>query len=846
MALENKSRLDWIDGLKAFAILGILLNHTVELFGPGPWFSNPSYDWPDLQTRLENIFPQGDNIFVNIITFLGWLGDMGPGVFIFVSGFTLTLSAQKRSFSKKEFFHKRFLRIYPLYILIHLIVNVFLIAVNVKGITSIASENNILSLLGLRFKDSLFFYLNPSWWFVWLIIQFYAIYPFLFKNLKKTPKKFLFITLIITISSRIAGIADFTYSNSLYFWMTGLFGGTRLFEFAIGMYLAHIFVNPEKGFQKLLNKPLNIFIFSFFIYLTGFVCAWTYIGSLFSNIFITIGLSGVFYGVYSFLARVSFSKKIFSYIGKNSFVVFLIHQPVLIFIANKYNDIALVILLFTTIVLSFVISPLLEKISNRAFKLFKNILTYPLSFGIKIWHLFFWTGFFFIAVGSVLFPLYDSSKFFKLYKLYYYIFIAFSILYLIKLKQINTGYKYLYMIILILIELCILILLPDKWVIYLLISLFVSILLYLSLITIKNNVNRIVVSLTVLFALTFAGHLFLKENKPVEIGRWGEYPALQIDSVTTYSLIPNKTTHLKYNNYDYFLKTNSYGLASPEKDYSVKDTSTIRIFILGDAFSMPEGMEYEFAYPAILEKLLTEKYPKKKIQVVNGGVTGYGPNEMLAQLNQYLGVINPDIVINQFFINEFSEINITPEERLRNIGLQKVETNKFPFLKHNQLVKHLELSIRDVLNYPDKNHYYWKSLLFMYEKNSRYYTDTVISKMNGYFVNINHLKNLHKFDYYLLYVPGQLEISKPEDIDYYPSMYNPNDTSKYNFEIAQNAIKKICKENDIIIFDTKDFLKNNPIQPLYFSASWHWNKDGHQEIANYICNQLNLQYPNGK
>ena len=84
---------------------------------------------------------------------------------------------------------------------------------------------------------------------------------------------------------------------------------------------------------------------------------------------------------------------------------------------------------------------------------------------------------------------------------------------------------------------------------------------------------------------------------------------------------------------------------------------------------MPEGVNYEFSYPAILEKKLLEQFPEIKTHVINAGVTGYGPNEEFTQLKKYIDTIKPDIVINQLFINEFEEININREERLKNIGL---------------------------------------------------------------------------------------------------------------------------------------------------------------------------------
>ena len=222
----NKYYLDWVDALKAFAILGILLNHLIEEFGPGPWFTNPTNDWPDFATRMQNILPAVDNWIAKIVFFLGWLGDSGPGVFILLSGFGLSLGLLKKnvkSLNIKEFYTKRLLRIFPLYIAIHLLV---LLGSNfVPGYEfSVGSIDSFFSLLGLRFTDELFFHINPSWWFIWLILQMYIVFPLLFKLMGRVGISwFLVITFGFTFLSRGMGLLGVDYSDNLYYWMTGLF-----------------------------------------------------------------------------------------------------------------------------------------------------------------------------------------------------------------------------------------------------------------------------------------------------------------------------------------------------------------------------------------------------------------------------------------------------------------------------------------------------------------------------------------------------------------------------------------------------------------------------------------------
>jgi dTDP-4-dehydrorhamnose reductase len=54
--------------------------------------------------------------------------------------------------------------------------------------------------------------------------------------------------------------------------------------------------------------------------------------------------------------------------------------------------------------------------------------------------------------------------------------------------------------------------------------------------------------------------------------------------------------------------------------------------------------------------------------VINAGVTGYGPIEQYAQLKKFIDTLQPDIVINQFFVNEYSDINDNPENKRKGIG----------------------------------------------------------------------------------------------------------------------------------------------------------------------------------
>ena len=319
--------------------------------------------------------------------------------------------------------------------------------------------------------------------------------------------------------------------------------------------------------------------------------------------------------------------------------------------------------------------------------------------------------------------------------------------------------------------------------------------------------------------------------------QWGELPALQPDAITGYSLIPSRTTRLKYNNYDYIIKTNSLGLASPEISLN-KDTDEYRIFIIGDAFTMPEGMEYESSYPYLLEEKLRKSYPDRHINIINGGVTGYGPNEFLAHLDKYIDTIKPNLVINQFFVNEFEEVNFELHSRNAGIGFDLKKSLRSYYLANTQLPAHYRKFIEQLFNHENASYRYWKSLIYLYEKDSPLYSVSVLVKIDDYLSKIQTLCHEKNSELMVMFVPGQIAVSEPRDIDYFPHSLDINDTLIYSFEKPNRIIREICTTKGILFTDLTDTLKNHHNQPVYFPESWHWNSEGHKVAAQKLFEEI--------
>jgi len=330
---KRTPRIDWLDYLKAFALLGVIFNHLVEEIQPGSWFVRPSGIWAIFLERVPNFLIQ-DSFSVSVIKILAWIGDFSPGVFILASGFGLSWAAlyhqDQDNIDWIKFLQRRLLRLFPLYIFLHLLFFAATLAKN-GSTADYMSPNFLLSILGIRITDVLFFYINPSWWFVWLILQLYIVFPFLYILLARVGVgRFLFLACLLTFLSRLSGLVGLRYSESLYYWMLGIFFGTRLVEFCAGMAFAVLIKEGARNQFQHLWEPRQIFLYSVLFLFIGLVSFFVRYGDLVDYFFVTLGLSGLFYTVWkTVFERRNRSSHLITILGSESYGIYLVHGLIL-------------------------------------------------------------------------------------------------------------------------------------------------------------------------------------------------------------------------------------------------------------------------------------------------------------------------------------------------------------------------------------------------------------------------------------------------------------------------------------------------------------------------------------
>jgi peptidoglycan/LPS O-acetylase OafA/YrhL len=321
-------RLLWLDISKALAICWVVYFHLFRTYFEHG--SLPPADWNGFAASVATILRYA------------WLQVSGlglhtVGVFIAISGWVLMQSTVKRAASGAvswgAWYRARFLRLYPMYWVAHL---VYLVSPFIARLEPVDSRI-VLSLLGLRFIDITmnFMYLNAAWWYFSMLIQFCLIFPLLFWAAQRLgPWIFLLAACALGFFARYLMLIVYPQHG---LWILGGFAICRLPEFALGMALgmwhsrsparAEWFFLRGAGFVTgLLLYPAalqlyhNGLTYVFVDFATGACCLLEIVG--------VAGVISLFPG----------PARVVGLVGAFSYGLYLVHQPYVIWLGLRIRE----------------------------------------------------------------------------------------------------------------------------------------------------------------------------------------------------------------------------------------------------------------------------------------------------------------------------------------------------------------------------------------------------------------------------------------------------------------------------------------------------------------------------
>lgn len=320
--------------LKGLAILFVFLYH-VHYDVLGGTFAIERGE--GLQTWVNSISQSLFKSPTEFLLFPAYFGFIGVNVFFVLSGYALTRKYNAEGNVSLKIMLQQTLKVLKPYWVAHPIIHILTwilallifklgyINYYVKfGFHDIGQYIESLLVFTRWFDHDLALNFVGTWWFVGVIIQFYLLYPILFKLIKKFgPQKFFLIAILIGCIYRFI-IAEYTNSSPI-----GISGArmllminfpARLPDFAFGMFLSG---------HKNLTKSNPYIKYSLFALVLGII-SHTYIPLMaVSDLLIAIGAFG-----FVFMISERFNnqfERIFNWLGKQSYLIYLYHEPTIKF-----------------------------------------------------------------------------------------------------------------------------------------------------------------------------------------------------------------------------------------------------------------------------------------------------------------------------------------------------------------------------------------------------------------------------------------------------------------------------------------------------------------------------------
>ncbi len=327
---------------------------------------------------------------------------------------------------------------------------------------------------------------------------------------------------------------------------------------------------------------------------------------------------------------------------------------------------------------------------------------------------------------------------------------------------------------------------------------------------------------------------------PQEVLGWGERPSLQPDPRYGYKLVPGQTTRLRWLSYDYVVQANELGFPGP--DYPAERApGMLRILVTGDAYESAEGVDTNQSWPRLLEQLLRDR--GVPAEVLNFSITGWGPNQYRAVIQDFVPVYRPDLVIVGFFVNEFGDV-LTRDERYGNapgFDAPPQESLRY-FLTLTHLRAWIKNSLRSgplgALRPDTESPGYFFGYYVALERDQLNAMEDAAGLVEERLREIKQTTEQHDGRLLLVQVPAPAQICPPESVEYTPPGIDIGDDARFDLDQPQRITRRICSDLAIECLDLRPAFEGSaslrPCQP----KNLHWTRAGHELVANFVSRRL--------
>lgn len=377
-------RLAWLDGLRLFAAVMLLLYHAQLLFSQYRYTPGPT----GLIQNLNQLVPE----IGSLTTLSGWIQLLGMptlfgfqfvDVFVLLSGFSLMLSARHRCFDWLDFWQTHLLRILWPFWTVALLSCPILWAIGAATQSYIPPVWNYFAAftfpLLFDHHASLLLPISGPWWFIPLILSFTLCFPVLHQLMYRWGgRNLVIVSLMITMGYR--ALATYVFGGQPTYTILDTPNGplpfyvllAKLSTFVIGMMVAQAYKHGRGVLFWSQPRALRV---GLGLYIAGFVCQFYRLGWIVCDLLLPLGLTLICVVVFRWLTTNRLNQQLALTLGQYSYSFFLIHNFVvdrtlglLVKGDNMRYAIALPLMIAGTLVLAAIadaVTPLLKRVLAR-------------------------------------------------------------------------------------------------------------------------------------------------------------------------------------------------------------------------------------------------------------------------------------------------------------------------------------------------------------------------------------------------------------------------------------------------------------------------------------------------
>jgi lysophospholipase L1-like esterase len=251
----------------------------------------------------------------------------------------------------------------------------------------------------------------------------------------------------------------------------------------------------------------------------------------------------------------------------------------------------------------------------------------------------------------------------------------------------------------------------------------------------------------------------------------------------------------------------------------------LNVILLGDSVAFGLGVNQSRIYSALLSNKLNGN-PIQNVNIINFAIPGYGGNEQLAVLEKIGLDYRPNLVILNFYMNDYFDAlrgEVTTVNRL--VAIKNILLNKsMTYMRLRQIFDGLTYWLFHNM----RRNYFIESLNDEEPKNIKKY---LISHPND--------KDVRAFEYL-----KRINLVIEQNGSKLLIIITPNEIQlfKNNYDLINERLAIFCKTNNIDFYDMLPDMRAYSAKAYLFNDGIHLAKRGHKFVSELLAKELQVRY----